>query len=58
MLREEGHNFVTHHNGGVTGLTNITAGAGFGMNWWQVDYAWIPEGDLGDAQQFSLSAKF
>jgi len=44
--------------GGVTGLTNITAGAGFGMNWWQVDYAWIPEGDLGDAQQFSLSAKF
>jgi hypothetical protein len=44
--------------GGVTGLTGITAGAGFGMNWWQVDYAWVPEGDLGLADQFSFSAKF
>ena len=50
--------YQTGDYGGVTGLTGITAGAGFGMNWWQVDYAWVPEGDLGLADQFSFSAKF
>jgi hypothetical protein len=50
--------YQTGDYGGVTGLTGITAGAGFGMDWWQVDYAWVPEGDLGLADQFSFSAKF
>jgi hypothetical protein len=50
--------YQTGDYSGVTGLTGVTAGAGFGMNWWQVDYAWVPEGDLGLTDQFSFSAKF
>jgi hypothetical protein len=50
--------YQTGDYSGVSGLTGVTAGAGFGVNWWQVDYAWVPEGDLGYADQFSFSAKF
>jgi hypothetical protein len=50
--------YQTGNRGGITGLTGPTAGAGFGDAWWQVDYALVPMGDLGMANQFTVEAKF
>ena len=47
---------------GLGGLTGLTAGAGFGQgnshHAWEVDYAWVPMGELGHANQISLLTKF
>lgn len=40
------------------GLTGLTAGIGFHWGAWKVDYAYVPQGDLGNAQLFSLSYGF
>ncbi len=50
--------YLASDNSGMSGLTGLTAGAGFSHDWWQLDYAWLPMGDLGYANQFSLLTKF
>lgn len=39
-------------DGGITGLT---MGLGLAMGAWQVDYAYAPQGDLGQAQRLTLT---
>lgn len=43
---------------GKDGLSDwITAGAGFTMSGWTVDYAFVPYGKLGDTHRISISTK-
>jgi hypothetical protein len=37
------------------GTTGLSVGAGITMGDWQVDYAWVPMGDLGQANRLSLT---
>jgi hypothetical protein len=43
---------------GLDGLSGPSAGVGFGDGHWRADYAWVPHGDLGTDNQFSLSLQF
>lgn len=40
---------------GISGLTGITAGAGVSIGDVELDYAWIPFGNLGDTHRVSMS---
>jgi hypothetical protein len=50
--------YQTADQSGLDGMTGLSAGAGFGDQGWRVDYAWVPQGDLGTSNQFSFSATF
>ncbi|MFA7073911.1 MAG: PorV/PorQ family protein [Endomicrobiaceae bacterium] len=39
-------------------VSNLTAGVGFRFDFLSLDYAWLPEGDLGNTHMFSLLVKF
>lgn len=43
---------------GVTGLTNISAGFGMQLNRFNLDYAFLPFGELGNTHRLSLLIKF
>ena len=44
--------------GSVSGFSGISFGAGFGFGRFDVDYALVPFGDLGQTHRISLSGKF
>lgn len=44
--------------GGLGGLSGFTAGAGFDINWFTIDYAFAPFGGLGDSHLISLAVRF
>ncbi len=54
--------YELQQSNGLTGLSGFTAGAGLGRGGlhyaWELDYAWVPMGDLGHANQISLLTKF
>jgi hypothetical protein len=50
--------YQTADQSGLDGMTGLSAGAGFGDQGWRVDYAWVPQGDLGTSNQFSFSTTF
>lgn len=39
-------------------LSGLSAGMGFGGNGWEMDYAWVPYGDLGSTHRVSLGVRF
>ncbi|MFH2070689.1 MAG: PorV/PorQ family protein [Elusimicrobiota bacterium] len=43
---------------GLEGLSGLTAGMGFNINTYCLDYAFVPYGLLGDTHRVSLSVKF
>jgi hypothetical protein len=43
---------------GIDGTSGLSLGAGFSNHGWEVDYAWVPRGDLGSDNQFSFSSQF
>lgn len=40
------------------GLSGLTAGLGMGWRQFEVDFAWVPYGDLGDTYRYSMVVKF
>jgi hypothetical protein len=42
----------------VGGLTGFTAGAGFRIEQFQLDYAFVPDGDLGTSHRLSVGYEF
>ncbi|MBI1979727.1 MAG: PorV/PorQ family protein [Elusimicrobia bacterium] len=42
----------------ISGLSSLSAGAGFGWRSYSIDFAWVPFGNLGNTYRVSLSAKF
>lgn len=42
----------------VGGLTGLTAGAGFRIEQFQLDYAFVPDGDLGTSHRVSVGYEF
>lgn len=42
----------------LNGLSGLTAGFGFKLDMYMLDYAWVPYGDLGDTHRISGSIKF
>jgi hypothetical protein len=43
---------------GIDGISGLTAGAGFDLDTFRFDYAWIPFGDLGMTNKVSLAFRF
>ncbi len=43
---------------GVPGFAGVTAGFGLEVERFRVDYAWVPFGDLGSSNRFSLGYRF
>lgn len=43
---------------GINGLTSISSGVGFGWKNYELDFAWVPFGELGHTYRVSLAAKF
>jgi hypothetical protein len=48
-----GYSFAPEDDDG--GNTGLTAGLGVALGSWQVDYAFVPQGDLGNTQRLSLT---
>ena len=48
----------TTRNSDAGGMAGAAAGGGIGFRTMDVDFAWVPFGDLGDTYRFSLSLKF
>ena len=48
-----GYSFAPENDAG--GNTGLTAGLGLGMGSWQIDYAFVPQGDLGNTHRLSLT---
>src|SRR5260221_575051 len=42
----------------LSGLRNLSLGAGFRLREWNVDYAYLPFGDLGVSQRISVGCHF
>ena len=47
--------YVMEPSQDLGGLTGLTVGGGITLGNWQVDYAWVPMGDLGQAHRLSLT---
>lgn len=44
--------------GDLEGIAGMSVGFGAAIKNWNVDYGWVPYGELGHTHRFSLSAKF
>jgi len=53
-----GYKYQMGGNDSIGGLTGLTAGAGLKVSQMQIDYAFMPFGDLGSAHRVSLLVKF
>ena len=53
-----GYKYQIGGNDAIGGLTGLTAGAGLKVSQMQIDYAFMPFGDLGSAHRVSLLVKF
>jgi long-subunit fatty acid transport protein len=42
----------------IDALSGLSAGLGFGMDYFGIDYAWVPYGDLGNTHRVSLGVRF
>ncbi len=50
--------FNSSRTHGVDGLTGVTAGAGLDFRRFELDYAWVPFGDLGTTNRITLAYRF
>ena len=53
-----GYKYQVGGNDAIGGLTGLTAGAGLKVSQMNIDYAFMPFGDLGSAHRVSLLVKF
>ncbi len=50
--------FDQSHMREVDGLAGVTAGFGLDLSGVRVDYAWVPQGDLGTSNRFTVAFRF